>query len=111
LQFLHHNALVGAELSQIAVEESSLNFRVFGNFLMDIEGVTVVRSFWVVGKVTLSREIETLGVRCFSACSGLSSLEFERESKLKRIEALALCRCSGLKSICIPASVGILCAG
>jgi hypothetical protein len=78
---------------------------------MDIEGVTVVRYFGNDHNLTLSCEIETLGVGCFSACSGLSSLVFEGGSRLKRIEAEALSHCSGLKSICIPASVEILCAG
>jgi hypothetical protein len=36
-------------------------------------------------------------------------LTFESRSKLIRIEALALSGCSSLKSICIPASVEIVC--
>jgi hypothetical protein len=111
LQFLHPTALPRQEVLRITIEEGSLNFRVSGGFLMDFTGATVFRYFGVGGNLTLGVEIETLGVRCFSQYSGISSLIFERGSKLKRIEALALSHCSGLKSICIPASVEILCAG
>jgi hypothetical protein len=98
-------------IRQITIEEGNRHFRVLGDFVMDIEGVTIVRYFGNDQNLTLSCEIETLGVGCFCACSGLSSLAFEGGSRLKRIEAEALSHCSGLKSICIPASVEILCAG
>jgi hypothetical protein len=61
LQFLH-GAFDRATMSQITVEGGSGNFRVLGDFLMDIEGVTVVRYFGFGRNLTLSVEIETLGL-------------------------------------------------
>jgi hypothetical protein len=109
LQILDPGAFPRANFRHITIEEGSRNFRVWGDFLMDVECVTLVRYFGDDRNVTLSSEIETLGTGCFSECSDLSSLVFERGSKLKRIEAQAFSDCSGLKSICIPASVEILC--
>jgi hypothetical protein len=111
LQFLHHKAFPWAKVFEITIEEGNRHFRVWGDFLIDIDGVRVVRYFGHDRTVTLRDEIETLGVGCFFWCPRLWSLVFERGSKLKRIEALALSDCSELKSICIPVSVEILCAG
>jgi hypothetical protein len=111
LQFLHHDAFPEVDAFQITIEESSRNFRVLGDFLMDIEGGTAVRYFGFRRTPTLFSEIETLEVGCFCGLLLLSSLVFERGSKLKRIEARALSHCLRLESICFPASVEILCAG
>jgi hypothetical protein len=108
-RWTEHDSFTLAKASQISIEEGSHHFRVWGGFLMDIEGATVVRYFGHDRNLTLSCEIETLGVGCFSRCYRLSSLVFEGGSKLKRIEALAFSHCSELKSVCIPASVEILC--
>jgi hypothetical protein len=110
LQILPYRAFPQARASQITIEEGSRTFRISGDLLMDAAGVTVIRYYGFDRPVTLGREIETLGVECFSDCSGLLSLVFESGSKLKRIEAQALSH-SGLKSICLPASVEILCVG
>jgi hypothetical protein len=109
LQHVDGVAFIHSTVVLMTLEEGCRNFRVLGDFLMDFKGITAVRYFGVDQNVTLAREIETLGVGCFSACFGLSSLVFERGSKLKRIEAEALSRCLGLQSICLPASVEILC--
>jgi hypothetical protein len=50
-----------------------------------------------------------IGKSCFSRCQSLSTLSFESNSKLDRIEGSAFSGCSSLKSICIPSSVRILC--
>jgi hypothetical protein len=110
LQILKYDAFRRKSFSRMTIEEGNRHFRFSGNFLMDIEGVTVVRYFGSEEAITLGSEIETLGDGCFSWYDGLLSLVFEPGSKLKRIGARAFIDCSELESICIPASVEILCA-
>jgi hypothetical protein len=109
LQILHGDAFILSGVSVITVEAGNRNFDVSGDFLMNFEGVTAVRYLGSDRNPTLGREIESLGHGCFSLCSWLSSLSFESGSKLRRIEARAFSDCSELQSICIPASVEILC--
>jgi hypothetical protein len=110
LQILDGAAFAFSGVSRITLEEENQNFRVSGDFLMDFEGVTAVRYFVTDRNPVLSCRIENLGLGRFCGRSLISSLSFECGSKLRRIEAEALSYCSGLKSICIPASVEILCA-
>jgi hypothetical protein len=109
LQIIDGEAFVRGKIFPITVEGGSRHFRVWGDFLMDIEGITVVRYLGCDQNLTLALEIETLGAGCFSLCGRLSSLVFEQRSNLKRIEAGALCCCSGLTLIWISASVESLC--
>jgi hypothetical protein len=52
--------------------------------------------------------VEIIGEACFVRCGSFTSLTFESESKLSRIETYAFQE-SGLIEIVIPSSVEILC--
>jgi hypothetical protein len=55
--------------------------------------------------ISIPASVESLGEECFSGCATLSSLTFESESKLVRIQTRTFANSEKLKSISIPASV------
>jgi hypothetical protein len=52
----------------------------------------------------IPNNVEILGLKCFSSCTSLSSITFESNSHLTRIESDAF-RSSSLQSIVIPRNV------
>jgi predicted transcriptional regulator len=60
--------------------------------------------------ITIPRHVQILCSACFVSCKSLSSIVFENESELTRIETNAFWSCSSLKSITIPRHVQILCS-
>jgi hypothetical protein len=109
VQILEGDAFAFSGVSEITIDEENPNFDVSGDFLMDFEWVTVVRYFGTDSNLTLNCEIEILGPGCFRTCAWIQSFAFESGSKLRRIEARAFADCEQLESICIPATVEILC--
>jgi hypothetical protein len=74
--------------------------------------VISVRMFSECRSLTLvfvPASIRVLCEFCFSACRSLSTVIFEANSKLDRIEQWAWSECSSLKSLCIPSSVTVIC--
>jgi hypothetical protein len=63
-----------------------------------------------ITSVTMPRHVQILCLECFSCRRSLSSISFETESELTRIESGAFSYCSSLKSITIPRHVQILCS-
>jgi hypothetical protein len=60
--------------------------------------------------ITIPRHVQILCSSCFSDCKSLSSISFETDCELTRIESNAFSSCSSLKSITIPRHVQILCS-
>jgi hypothetical protein len=58
----------------------------------------------------MPRDVEILGSKCFSHCKSLSSITFESNSHLRRIESEAF-SFSSLQSILIPSHVAIIGSG
>jgi hypothetical protein len=102
------SALALTGISDITVEDGNRHFRVSDNCLLDFDPISVIRYFGSDSDVILKREIAILNTGCFYSCKSLCSLVFESGSQLTRIEANALCGCSSLKSICLPALVEFL---
>jgi hypothetical protein len=59
--------------------------------------------------ICIPSSVEIICEFCFSCCQTLSTVSFERESTLSRIEQYAFQCCLSLSSICIPSSVEIIC--
>jgi hypothetical protein len=105
LQMIDGSALAGTQMSTITAEEGNRHFQVSGDFLLDLDGISVIRYFGSDQEITLSRHVKILGSGCFSYCRSLQTLTFEPGSKLTRIEDSALKSCFSLASICLPASL------
>jgi hypothetical protein len=124
---IHAGIRLGAALatghSMITVGEGNRHFRVSGDFLFAIEGITVVRYSGSVSDITLNREITIIGEGCFIYCRSISSFRVEFSycaihiervenhsgSPLTCIERRAFSYCAMSQSICIPSSVEVIC--
>jgi hypothetical protein len=106
LEFIAGSALATA--NEISVDDGNNRFCVSDHFLLDIEGISVVRYFGSEANVTLHRGIKTLLAESFSDCNGLCSLSFEPGSKLTGIGARAFYSCVLLSSLHVPALVQVL---
>jgi hypothetical protein len=108
LQMIDGSALAQTRISPITVEAGNRYFRVVGDFLLDFDGVSVIRYFGSDSTVTLSNHIEILGQSSFDSCHSVCSLTFESGSRLTRIEANAFDNYYSVRSICLPASLQVI---
>jgi hypothetical protein len=76
-------------MRSIVVAEGNLALQMSGPFLMDIGDHKLVRNFSTSSNVEIGRDIEILGSSCFSSCTSLSSISFESDSRLTRIDSNA----------------------
>jgi predicted metal-binding protein len=63
-----------------------------------------------ITSMSIPRHLQILSSECFSDCNSLSSISFEVNSELTRIESSAFHGCSCLESITIPRHLQILCS-
>jgi hypothetical protein len=91
-------------LSSIAIESGNEIFVVENDFLIDIVHHKLIRNFSKLSKIVVCRNIEIVGSRCFSYCKSFSSITFESNSRLTRIESESF-SFSSLESIVIPRNV------
>jgi hypothetical protein len=101
-------AFNGANLEWISIEEGNLIFKLRDHFLVDFDGTTIIKCFGRAEGIIIPADIETLGCYCFSGNRIVSSVSFEPDSKLSRIESDAFRCCSSLSSLFIPSSVEVL---
>jgi predicted transcriptional regulator len=109
VQFIDGSAFENTELKSISIEIGNDIFHMEHEFLIDIVHHKLIRNFSVSSKIEIPRTIQVLGSSCFSYCKSISSISFESNSGLKRIESYAFLG-SSLRSIEIPRSVEILCS-
>jgi hypothetical protein len=107
VQFIDGSAFIGVRLSSISIESGNEYFVVENEFLIDIVDHRLIRNFSSSSDVEIASNIEILGCSCFSSCTLLSSISFESNSRLTRIESNAFSD-SSLQSIVIPSTVQIL---
>jgi hypothetical protein len=77
------------------------------DFLIDVVHHKLIRNFSKSSEIEIAETIEILGSNCFSGCRLSSSITFESNSLLRRIESEAFSY-SSLQSILIPSNVEIL---
>jgi hypothetical protein len=109
VQFINGSALDNVKLSSVTIENGNTTFVVENDLLIDILFHKLIRNFSRSSKVDIPNHIEIFGLSCFSYCKSLSSISFESNSRLTRIEASAFSE-SSLQSIIIPSNVEILCS-
>jgi hypothetical protein len=108
VQSMDARSFLFSSLREICIESGNPFFRVTGPFLVDLEGVRIVRYFGSGSEVvTIANEIEILSSSSF-AFALISTIRFESMSKLSLIEDETFYFCDQLQSITIPSSVTIL---
>jgi hypothetical protein len=107
VQFIDGSAFIGVKLSLTSIETGNTIFVIEENFLIDVLHHKLIRNFSKSLEIEIARTIEILGSHCFSECKSLSSITFESNSRLTRIESKAFYG-SSLQSILIPKNVEIL---
>jgi hypothetical protein len=91
------------ELSSITIDSRNNTFVVEQNVLIDILCHKLIRDFSRSPRLNIPSHIEILCSECFSYCNPLSSVSFERKSRLTRVESRAFYRLSC--TIVIPSTV------
>jgi hypothetical protein len=104
VRFIDGFAFVATTITSISVETGNTIFEMVNEYLIDIVSHKLIRNFSCSSSITIPRSLKILGSSCFSFCQSLSSITFESDSRLKRIEARALQNTS-LRSAVIPPTV------
>jgi hypothetical protein len=104
VQFIDGSAFMYVTLSSISIESGNVIFVIEKAFLIDVLNHKLIRNFSTSSSIEIGSNIEILGPKCFSFCQSLSSITFESNSRLTRIESGAFSR-SSLQSILIPRNV------
>jgi hypothetical protein len=107
VRFIDGSAFCSESLSSITIESGNNRFVVENDLLIDIVCYKLVFDVSRSWTVTIPNDIEILGSSCFEECLALSSITFEANSRLTRIESKAFSKLL-LQSILIPRSVEIL---
>jgi hypothetical protein len=110
VQFIDGSAFILLSLSSISIESGNEYFVVENDFLIDVIHHKLIRNFSDSSNIEITSDIEILGSSCFSRCESLSSISFESNSQLTRIESNAFLY-SSLQSIMIPSTIQILGSG
>jgi hypothetical protein len=101
------SAFIGVTALSISIESGNNLFVMANEFLLDIMHHKLILNFSTSSTIEIVNNVEILGSKCFSSCQSLSSITFESNSHLTRIESEAFYQ-SSLQSIMIPKNVEIL---
>jgi hypothetical protein len=107
VQFIDVSAFLDVTLSSITIESGNDIFIVENGFLLNVVDHKLIRNFSPFSEVEIPRHVEIIGSSCFSYCKSLSSITFESNSLLTRIESESFYK-SSLSSILIPRNVEIV---
>jgi hypothetical protein len=101
---LDGSAFADPPISEIRVAIGNRHFQVCGDFVVSLDGSSLIVHFGGDEHVIVMKEIRVLSTGLF-ASSKLKSVEFESESELCRIEPRVFMSCRGLTVLCIPSFV------
>jgi hypothetical protein len=107
VQFLEGSAFSNTALNSTSIKTSPERFVIENDILFDVIDQRLIRSFSSSSHITIVANIEIIGSHCFHCCKSLSSISFESNSRLSRIESEAF-SISSLQSIEIPRNVEVL---
>jgi hypothetical protein len=104
VQFIDGSAFSETTCNQVSIEAGHERFAMQNDFLIDFVNHRLIRNFSSSSNIEMFWNLEILGSSCFSYCESLSSVSFESNSRLIRIEPKAFSY-SSLQSIEIPRNV------
>jgi hypothetical protein len=100
-------AFARSGLREIRIAEGNRHFRVCGKCLTNSDGTALVRYFGRASDLTVIGAVEVVCSHAFSYCD-LTTVRFERDSRLHRIAAFAFLHCSLLREIFLPPAVEMI---
>jgi hypothetical protein len=98
------SAFIDVQSSSISIETGNKIFVIENDILIDIVHHKLIRNFSNSSAIEIGMNTEILGSKCFFNCELLSSITFETNSCLTRIESEAF-HGSSLQSILIPSTI------
>jgi hypothetical protein len=98
---IESSVFLDSDLQEVQVCEANRHFGISGDCLVSSQGRVLVQYFGRDSNVRIDREIEAICNGGFQILAECSSLEFESESQLRRVDGWAFSGCSSLRSICI----------
>jgi hypothetical protein len=104
VRFIDGSAFIRVPLSSISIESGNEIFVIENDLLIDVLHHKLIRNFSRSSTIEIGRNVEILGSHCFSSCFSLSSITFESNSHLTRIESSAFHE-SQLPYILIPSFI------
>jgi hypothetical protein len=104
VQFIDGSAFIDGTFPSIAIESGNGIVVLENDFLIDVPHHKLIRNFSKSSVIEIGRNIEIFGRNCFSNCKSLSSISFESNSHLTRIESETFCKAS-VQSILIPSTI------
>jgi hypothetical protein len=105
LSLIDGSSFTGSSITEVSVDEENPHYFTSGGFLVASDGKVLIHYFGSAGDLLIGREYAIIDVHCFNACSSFTTVSFEADSMLVRIEKSAFSLCLDLKSIFIPAHV------
>jgi hypothetical protein len=104
VQFMNGSAFTDVTLSSISIESGNEFFFIESGLLIDAFHHKLIQNFSESSSIEIGMNVEILGSHCFSYCKSLSSITFESNSHLTRIESFVF-SWSSPQSIVIPRNI------
>jgi hypothetical protein len=102
------SALAGLQLQTFSFSGISMTYCICNYFVQAFSGRFLIRYFGMDVNVVVDSSVEVICESCFSACESLTSVTFDANSLLSRLESRAFCL-SRLRSIHLPGSLEVIC--
>jgi hypothetical protein len=95
------SAFVGLQLQTFSCSGILMTCCIYNYFVQDFSGRFLIRYFGIDVNLLVDSSIEVICESCFSSCKSLTSVTFDANSRLSRLEKRAFSK-SGLRSIHLP---------
>jgi hypothetical protein len=105
--FIAGSAFLRLEDLLISIETGNPLFSVEDSCIFHDVQTTFIRYFGSVSSLVIPQDVEIIGPGCFSSCELLSSISFESNSQLKRIESQAFAG-TRIGMVLLPAEVAFI---
>jgi hypothetical protein len=101
-------AIRGSGIDRVTADVDNPFLRVSDDFLVDSDGLGLIRYFGNERDVAIERGVETISAGCFAFCQSVLSVSSEQVCQVSTRGDPAFEKCSSLESICIPSSIATI---
>jgi hypothetical protein len=101
-------AFLYSPISEVRVADGNRHFQVSGDFILSSDGKSLITYFGDNDGVTIPGTVEVIRRAAFCDHIELCEVEFEGNSQLRRIDAIAFSECTSLRAFTIPPLVSAI---